>query len=846
MRTSNLIQSYISIHPANQQYKSDKAVKEFDVHKELSNRTFIKPLPSNGKLVRNGLFDSPAEFRKDMIYDWNAFKHAVKGEANDHELGRLNDVGMKLGGLAIATYLFTRKQTPMTKIFEFIGLGTFFAAMDLWPKLFIQLPAQLIHGVNVRQQYEDSFGRKKMFYQDHQFIPWDLYSDDEINRIGDRLGVDKDMPNRRDFIQERMRKLALQNNTLWMLTAGFATPLMSALMCNLLEKPVASFLDNRTSKQADRLLTDFDSQIRKFDFTASTKSLEELLAAQAGKPVTEEFVESVIANFSEGLDNMTAEGLKLDFENILPVGKKFNLSAKNVEGIKSAIKEVFAGANLTDEQFAKIIPSEDVLRSRLADSNLLGGDFTDFSEHTKVVQDVLEEQVKRFVQENPDNPVSEQLSFFMKRLIHARKHGADSPLLKAFKSTGATILDDNLIATLRAVSTELNAFKAKSAVLDKYAFIKAAQAPETSLANGWNQVQSVLFKALKFTPEEISQARLDGELASKVLRNKLEMITADKQAYTTFISEYKDAMQLLQKRIESMAMTESPTSNSYKNLVDAAYDSVTNVLNKHGFYSTVDNLIGFGVDHATSSKGIAYDFITDRVKGVKSSFYRFLNMADMYYRISNPDQALRTLLKDFPREAKEELLELAKITLLEGHNSDFAVKFWQLRNPNPNLEDYSDVVVEGGKVINKYFGTHEAGQVVELANDNAFYKTVMKMMFGEGVHSDTLSALGNSVFKPDFLDYRTRVLNIFGGDQYFVKPSFVLGSDTKASSWTKFLTMGSSPNEMFHKWANQSFNSGKWFSMFGKLGVGLVAVTLIAQPFFGKIKAIDPNKEGNA
>ena len=269
MRTSNLIQSYISIHPANQQYKSDKAVKEFDVHKELSNRTFIKPLPSNGKLVRNGLFDSPSEFRKDMIYDWNAFKHAVKGEANDHELGRLNDVGMKLGGLAIATYLFTRKQTPMTKIFEFIGLGTFFAAMDLWPKLFIQLPAQLIHGVNVRQQYEDSFGRKKMFYQDHQFIPWDLYSDDEINRIGDRLGVDKDMPNRRDFIQERMRKLALQNNTLWMLTAGFATPLMSALMCNLLEKPVASFLDNRTSKQADRLLTDFDSQIRKFDFCNS-------------------------------------------------------------------------------------------------------------------------------------------------------------------------------------------------------------------------------------------------------------------------------------------------------------------------------------------------------------------------------------------------------------------------------------------------------------------------------------------------------------------------------------------------------------------------------------------------
>ena len=846
MRTTNLIQSYISTHPANQQYKSDKAVREFDVRKELSNRTFIKPLPSNGKLVRNGLFDSPSEFRKDMIYDWNALKHAMTGDANDHELGRLNDVGMKLGGLAIAGYLFTRKQTPMTKLFEFIGLGTFFASMDLWPKLFIQLPAQLIHGVNVRQQYEDSFGRKKMFYQDHQFIPWDLYSDEEINRIGDRLNVDKDMPNRRDYIQEKMRKIALQNNTLWMLTAGFATPLMSALMCNLLEKPVAAYLDGRTSRQAANLLTDFDNQIKKFDFTANTKALEELISAQAGKPITEEFVESVLANFSEGLDNMAAEGLKLDFENILPVGNKFNLSAKNVQGIQSAIKEVFDSVDLSAEELAKIIPSEDVIRTRLSDKNLLGGDFKEFSEHTKVIQDVLEEHILRFVQENPNNPAAEKLSFLMDKLVHGAEHGADSPLLKAFKSTGATVLDDGLIATLRSVSEGLNSFKAKTAVLDKYAFMKAAQAPESSLANGWNQVQTALFKALKFTPEEISKARLDGEIASEVLRNKLELITADRNAYTTFISEYKDALKLLKERLDTMDMTKQQTNSSYKTLVDSAYDSIAKLLGEKGFYSTVDNLVGFGPNNATSSKALAYDFISDRVKGVKSSFYRFLNMADMYYRISHPDAAFNNFLSALPREAKEELVELAKITLLEGHNSDFAVKFWQLRNPSPNMEDMSDIVVEGGKVVNKYFGKHEAGQVVELANDNAFYKTVMKLMFGERVHPDTLSALGNSLFESDFLDYRAKALSIFGGEQYFVKPSFVVDGVTQNSSWVKFLTMGSSPNEMFHKWANQSFNSGKWFSMFGKLGAGLVAVTLISQFFFGRMKKEDPNQGGKA
>ncbi len=846
MRTSNLIQSYISTHPANQQYKSDKAVKEFDVRKELSNRTFIKPLPSNGKLVRNGLFDSPAEFRKDMIYDWKALRHAMKGEANDHELGRLNDVGMKLGGLAIAGYLFTRKQTPMTKLFEFIGLGTFFAAMDLWPKLFIQLPAKLVHGVNVRQQYEDSYGRKKMFYQDHQFIPWDLYSDDEINKIGDRLGIDKNIPNRRDYIQEKMRKIALQNNTLWMLTAGFATPLMSALMCNVLEKPVAAFLDSRTSKQAESLLTNFDTHTQKFDFSANRKALEQLLAAQAGKPVTEDFVQSVIANLSEGLDNMATEGLKLDFEKLMPVGSKFNLSAKNLEGIGSSIKEVFKGVNLSDAQLAQIIPSEDALRGRLTAKNLLNGDFKDFSEHTKVVQELLAENVQRFIQENPDSPVAKKLSFHLKRLIHATEHGADSPLLKAFKTTGATILDDRMIASLRAVSAGLNSFKANTAVLDKYAFMKAAQAPETSLANGWNQVQSALFKALKFTPEEVAKARLDGAFASEVLRNKLELITADRDAYATFLKEYKDAMTLLKTRLDSMDMSQKQANSGYKGLVDSTYNAVTEVLNRHGFYTTVDNLVGFGVDHKTSSKALAYDFISDRVKGVKSSFYRFLNMADMYYRISHPDAALRELLKDYPRETKEELLELAKVTLLEGHNSDFAVKFWQLRNPSPNMDDMSDVVVKAGKVINEYFGKHEPGQVVELANDSSFYKSVMRLMFGEAVHPDTMSGIANSTFATDFLNYRAKALSIFGGDQYFVKPSFVVNEVTDNSSWVKFLTMGSSPNEMFNKWANQSFNSGKWFSMFGKLGAGLVGVTLLAQFFFGRMKRVEAPQEAKA
>ena len=214
---ANLINNYISNRPTANTYQvkeqPKKPMPDFDIQRELDNRTFIKPLHGKGRLLKGNIFNAPAIMVKDAIYDTKAFKHAVKGEANDHELGRLNDVGLKIGGLAIATYLFTKKQTPMTKGMEFVGLASFLASMAIWPKLAIQLPAKLIHGVNVQQQYEDSFGRKKSFYQDPQFIPWDLYKDEEIQKIGDRLGVDKDIPNRRDFIQEKMKKLAIQNNT---------------------------------------------------------------------------------------------------------------------------------------------------------------------------------------------------------------------------------------------------------------------------------------------------------------------------------------------------------------------------------------------------------------------------------------------------------------------------------------------------------------------------------------------------------------------------------------------------------------------------------------------------------
>lgn len=843
MRTTNLIQSYISNNPASRQYSSDKAVKDFDVNKELANRTFIKPLPSNGKLIKNSIFDIPSEIRKDMLYDWNAFKHAVKGEANDHELGRLNDVGMKIGGLAIASYLFTKKQTPMNKLFEFIGLGTFFAAMDVWPKLFIQLPAYLIHGVNVRQQYEDSFGRKKMFYQDHQFIPWDLYSDKEINAIGDRLNVPKDIPNRREFIQEKMRKIALQNNTLWMLTAGFATPIMSALMCNLLESPVSKYLSKVKSQKADKLMSNFSDEIKKYKFEDNKNKLAQLLSENTGKPLTPEVYSAIKSNLTDELDYMVGNGIIKDLDNIMSPNTKFTIDTNSLDAIRKTIQKAYAPAKLSEEELTRLIPDNEAISNALSSRSLLNGSFkdADLSEHSKIIQSLLEERIANLKNENPNNPIVKKLEFALKKLIHAPEFGSNSSLFKSFKQTSATILTEDLARKLTTISDTVNTLKARKLVLEKYSFIKAAQAPETGLADSWNEIQDSIFKALKFTPEEIKKGRFDREIAGEVFRSKLEHIAADSTAYSDFINVVQKSLSSLHGQMSKLDMTQDASINQYKAHVIDSFDGAANIFRNLGMQNAVDALVGFGDNSATSAKALMFEFIEDRTLGVKSSFYRLLNMADLYHRISTRNN-IDVLSDSMLREVKEECVELAKSLLMEAHTSDYAVKFWQKRNPTPQQGDFSQIETLAGKVVNKYFGKHQTTELAELPNDREYFKNVMKLMFGGEIHPDTKARLENSGFLSDFEHYRKQSFEVLGGDQYFVKPNHIVGmAPYESSSLFRFLLTGSASDEMAYKYFNQKFNSGKWFSMFGKLGAALVGVTLVSQFFFGHMK--NPKKQ---
>lgn len=850
--TTNLIHNYIasgSLHKptsGNQKRKEapKKPMPDFDIERELNNRTFIKPLEGKGHLINGSVFNIPALVVKDSIYNAKAFKHAVKGEANDHELGKLNDVGLKVGGLAIAGYLFTRKQTPMTKGMEFIGLGSFLASMAIWPKLAIQLPAYLIHGINVQKQYEDSFGRKKPFYQDPQFIPWDLYSDKEIQKIGDRLNVPKDIPNRRDAIQNKMKKIAIQNNTLWMLTAGFATPIMSALICNRTEPYLANWLNDRKNKKADKILTNLDKYSEKYQSHTISKKLEEVISLYGNKPVDEKLLETITDAFRSRMDMVTAESIKEDLKNLMMSKKSYSINDNTAKNISINLQKLLKAKNYTDEEIKAAIPNEAEMLQLFTDNN-----FINPSKETKEFQSIKNKIAKaiknNILKYNNNQGKDDPLDWHFIQQIISNNERETHPIDKELYKVPGTKFDTTIQARLRDLANISDDFSAKNYALDEYAVLKIGSAPETVIANYWNNISKEALNIFGISFNDIKNVKHDRTLIGNLLRDKIETIVSNDDLYKKVMKELVEKIASINNEIKSSDLAtpllkkeeglndaqKLANRSAYEKIVDKEFNAYANTVKEKGFTNLSHAIAGFNADDTVgTAQNIQKAFVSDRLLGVKSSFYRLINTLDFYRRIAKNANEMNSI-GQYPREIKEEIIELCKIITLQGHSSDNATKFYMLRNPHPS-NDRSPLEIKNGKVVNKYFGHCKEPQ--DISGDKYFYQRAMQLMFEEKMDDETSKILESSAIKDEVSTYRELVLDKIGGENYIMKPRHRIRPQSDAGSNLKFLLTGIAPDEFVFKSSQQVFNSKKWFKIFGTFGAALLGVTVLAQFFFGK------------
>ena len=828
---------------------------------ELDTRNFLKPLKGQGHLVKGNIFDKPGMMVKDAAYNTRALKHAIKGNANDHELGKINDMGMFLGGLGIAAYLFTKKQSPMTKAMEFVGLGSFFAAMAIWPKIAIQLPAQIVHGVNVQQDYIDSFGRKKKFHLDPQFKPWDLYTEEKIYKYGDRLGVPKNIPNRRAFIQEKINKIATQCNTIWMWSAGFATAILSGLLCNVLEKPVRNGLNALNNYRADQMLERFPESIEAADTKYVSKNMQRIIETNKGQIINDKLFKEILSLLADDLGPVTKTGIEKDLRKLL-FNNKYDINTITVDNLLTGLNKQLKGTKFFPLKDV-IIPKKDAFVAKLTEMNLFDKEHhaNDIGKISRNIMEIFKTNILEYNKAHPESQI-DWTEF--SNILNNKEVNKPGPIVKGLTSTSASRMTPEVQASLKSLAGVFDEFNSIKNVLCRYAYLKVAAAPETALANYWNNTAETIVDLFKITPEEIKKTRYDSDLVYGLIREKMTQIaTSSKEDYTNFMKALGVQVAKINDIIKSsdgdFGIPENKNSG-FMSVVDSSIDSVVKRLKdeKLDMPHLIERLVGIPYEVYNkqtkqmekhiyvdgSYKNTLKGFVSGRMLGVESSFMRLINAIDLLRRISTGQNA-KQLYNGYAAETKEELVEAAIRSVFNDHSGDFATKGYTKRSMKPVVDDRQIHRDDSGRVIYRFLNNIPEEQKADIPTDAGFFQEKLKLIFENPPHEDTTEALKGLNLESKLQGFKSNVLNNLGDDFYFAKPYHYVYSPRKfISSKLKFNICGISITEMFYNLFNQKYNTNKWFKVFGGFAAGLTAVTVGSQFFLGRMKNPEPVQKG--
>ncbi len=860
---TNLIQNFV--HKVNNQpSQQNKKAPDFDIHHELANKEFVKPSKASGKLIKGNIFNAPVIMAKDFAYDMKSLRNGLNGDADDHQLGKINDIGMKLGGLAIAGYLYTKRQSPMTKAMEFVGLGSFFASMALWPKIAIQLPSYLIHGFNVQQQYEDSFGRKKPFFQDPQFLAWDAYSDEKINKIGDWMGVPKNIPNRKEFIQQKMQKVAIQDNTLWMLTAGFATPIMSALICNSLEGPIQKFLGNINNKQNNKDISDLDKLAKSMQTNTINKKVNNLISINQNKVLTEDLINELGRALTSGFEPQVRKAVTEDLKQLLRADM-YMVNENTLNAIVKNTEAALLNAGMDKETIQRIIPSYNELMQSFDKEQ---GFFKNAYREDKldniftVYNELLKGKVRKYKEETVKTPEQEvefknQSDLITRKLIRPKVE--NNPIMSALKQEHYAVLDHNNQKIVKSIAAAFNSLRGNLDAAEHFVQNQLGCVPETTIANYWNETISTFVKGLNLTPKQIERIKNDRLFATEYLRGAFDDIASDKKRYKEFMTSFINQFAQLDKVVKPADTRETMYSAAEVSKLEKFIDKVfkdfnTKITSIPGFTPesmefTLSNLMGVGgkeYEHKNTIGSFVefYKNISNnRISEIKSSFFRIINTLDLYRRLAYGDEKYYAALhQKLPRELKEEIVELTKITGIAGHTSDYLTKFYHRVNPNINLRDYSSIEVRNGRLVYRYVNKPLLKQKVDTPQDARLFTEAMRLSFENEILPETERAFGsNRKIFAEFNKYRSMFLKDVGNTNYFEYVYRVVnGSGSDATDNKIFNEVGAATDEVLYNYCKRASNTNKWIKMFATSGAVLLGVTVLAQFFFGRMQTPKP------
>lgn len=851
--------------------------------------------PKGSLVHRNPVQSVAAGFKntgKDIV---NLGKALKDGNADDNSLGRLNDVGMKLGGLGIAAYLATRKAAPKAKAMEFIGAGVFFSMMHLWQKLFIAAPIKARFGIDINQKFTDSFGREKELYLDNQYVP-QLRSHEELDALADRLGLPKDMAYRKEYAQEQERRIALQGRTLNMLTAGVGVPVMTALACNRIEK----YIDNTVINQGlNKARTIIGADLEPKDAIEHFSNVVNSRAKSAGFGAEAENIIKSYSNYTGDVDGSFFSDLAKAFNPAGFVeGDKLtkempDMTTKMAGDLKamfaSSIDENSLAGSVLDLFVKKSAEADGVLSMRVLDSTAGPGAFADInidkSKLESAIQGVIA-KVKAGEVEYEGASILDAIKGEAFVAVKGATEGLDDAVVEGLKEIRRNqLLDEGY--TVDAIE---NMFKNGDSVLEQ--MIK----DETELLGG-----VVSSKNLAAVPADIA----DGKAISAVIEQaKKDQIPSFMEKVKANFGLAKSTGAVLSSTEDVIKAMDNSFGKEYFNIVDALFDMMKpdretlEMLRSNGDDASDYIQNAFAEIAADDTK---YEALLNRIKntpvmtdetrgkmisrviencrekfdlirngngingntGFDSNLKTLIELTD---RTTGSSSGLLGVIEKYAGEAIPGIDATKNRVILaldlERRISDGTLKNqWDmLQTAAPVTESFDDFVAHCRAILynntpNDFSNTHyikQNGAYFERLNDILFNKPMSQRT------TDILGAVKENAQNADnhakgllqklnemrislmaigsngTKDYANRK-NILSADMISDGGLKQVFNDVAGSTCSvKFQKVGKSIKNLIFENGSQKFNSKTWMRIFAPIAVALAGVTFLAQIFIGK------------
>ena len=823
-----------------------------DATTPIKTKGLVHPLPAEGHLVHDTLLSVPKFWLKDIAYDMKAVKDGFAGTAKDHQTGRLNDVGLKLGGIGIATYLASRTTDPKMRVMEYLGLGAFLASMSLYPMIAINAPSRMVQGYDIGKEYIDDQGRKKSVYQDGNYIPMDMYRGEYIGEdleiMGDRMGIPRDIKNRNELIKEQARKTAIQNNTLWMLGAGLATPVMTALICCGLEKVLSPAMEiirnkryNAKIKDILKETNDMPLELDKINSNSLSKKAEKLLANYKEKELPKEEFDKLVKLLSDETDDNLTQGIKEDLEKLLKSEKKaFKIDETLTDEIKTIIRETATGRNPATIK-AVFNPSKAEIDLAL---EKVGSDG----------QYLTNEQLETFIKElkNIFNTKIESQAG-NKEALYMEENNIIENVIKSIKKKPSSFVSENAINDIKDLAKVLGDFKKKNSVLDKCKSFKVEHFPETVLARSYKKFEDAVFEALKIEYKDLRQMKESEQFTKEILEKKIEALVKDKELYAKTIKKLAKIM----SETEVMLHGKFKNKSYLKDLITAYennYNNTAKRINNIGngkFSKTINKLVKEDVGTLSNSIGSRYDLF-QVLDGVREPFLRSED-----WSIPEGERFNEYARKHSNGVGSSKEMKITRlIDRIQGvKNSQYRIihTLDVFKRSVPN-GDYEKALNQTIKNVLLGSAAADHAQKLHTINNPQFYWDIINNGWGKGIQKETQNAMNDfdtekqgDIFKR-FDSYLDKIRNSIGRNEGdFTKPDHkILGKLEEAlnrkyepssiSNLKNFNLVAQNPIDFFKRASKIRFENQKWLRTASAIGGTVLAGTVLAQFCFGKIK----------